>query len=178
MAYRAGNGTGVYGVGLTFGSQPTVSKTVHHAAVPYPSDAQAAPRPTMKAVVLEEHGTEEALQYVTVRSFTFFAVSLDLPSCLKTVVGALLCAVILQKYRPICLPDHVLIRVKACALSALDIGVRSGELSGAEVGVRLPLVPGYEISGVVEAVGPFASYSPSLCPALTLSLRPRALCRN
>lgn len=48
-------------------------------------------------------------------------------------------------------PNSVRIRVKACALNHLDIWVREG-LPG--VKTPLPLIPGSDISGVVDEVGP------------------------
>jgi propanol-preferring alcohol dehydrogenase len=49
-------------------------------------------------------------------------------------------------------PGQVLIRVHACAVCRTDLHVVDGELPDA----RLPLVPGHEIAGTVEAAGPGA----------------------
>ncbi len=46
--------------------------------------------------------------------------------------------------------DEVRIRVHACALNWLDVGVRRGPQFGA---IPLPLITGVDISGVVDAVG-------------------------
>ena len=45
-------------------------------------------------------------------------------------------------------PDHVLVRVKACALNHLDLWVRKGI-----PGVKLPHINGSEVAGVIEQVG-------------------------
>src|SRR3972149_6809141 len=47
-------------------------------------------------------------------------------------------------------PGQLLIRVSACAVCRTDLHVVDGELPAP----RLPLVPGHQIVGVVEAVGP------------------------
>ena len=50
------------------------------------------------------------------------------------------------------LPTEVLIRVHAAGVNPVDLGVRSG--SSAEfLGVRPPLIAGWDVSGVVEAIG-------------------------
>jgi propanol-preferring alcohol dehydrogenase len=46
-------------------------------------------------------------------------------------------------------PQQVLIRVHACAVCRTDLHVVDGELTDA----KLPLVPGHEIVGTVEALG-------------------------
>jgi propanol-preferring alcohol dehydrogenase len=50
-------------------------------------------------------------------------------------------------------PGQVRVRVKACAVCRTDLHVVDGELAEA----RLPLVPGHEIAGEVEALGPGAA---------------------
>jgi NADPH:quinone reductase-like Zn-dependent oxidoreductase len=54
-------------------------------------------------------------------------------------------------------PDDVLVKIKTVALSALDVEVRRGEwkflTAGEATGVLLDHVPGFEYSGIVEAVG-------------------------
>jgi propanol-preferring alcohol dehydrogenase len=49
-------------------------------------------------------------------------------------------------------PGQVLIRVRACGVCRTDLHVVDGELPGP----KLPIVPGHEIAGVVEACGPGA----------------------
>jgi NADPH:quinone reductase-like Zn-dependent oxidoreductase len=51
---------------------------------------------------------------------------------------------------PILRTDHVLIRVKACALNHLDLFVRKGI-----PGIKLPHINGSDVSGVVEDVGEY-----------------------
>ena len=46
--------------------------------------------------------------------------------------------------------SEVLVRVRACAVCRTDLHVVDGELAHP----KLPLVPGHEIVGVVEAAGP------------------------
>src|SRR5262249_27487258 len=50
---------------------------------------------------------------------------------------------------PIALPGDVVIRVRACGICRTDLHIVDGELQPPE----LPVVPGHEIVGVVEAVG-------------------------
>lgn len=50
-------------------------------------------------------------------------------------------------------PGQVRVRVRACAVCRTDLHVVDGELPGP----KLPLVPGHEIAGVVDAVGPGAT---------------------
>jgi len=52
---------------------------------------------------------------------------------------------------PVPAPGEVLVRVRACALNHLDLWVRNG-VPGHRF--PLPLVPGCEVAGVVEALGP------------------------
>ncbi|HZA14754.1 MAG TPA: alcohol dehydrogenase catalytic domain-containing protein, partial [Myxococcaceae bacterium] len=47
-------------------------------------------------------------------------------------------------------PGELLLRVRACAVCRTDLHVVDGELPKP----KLPLVPGHEIIGVVEAIGP------------------------
>ncbi len=51
---------------------------------------------------------------------------------------------------PILRKDHVLVRVKACALNHLDLFVRKGI-----PGIKLPHINGSDVAGVVEAVGEY-----------------------
>ncbi len=48
-------------------------------------------------------------------------------------------------------PDEVRLRVRACALNWLDVGVRLGPKFGP---IPLPLITGSDIAGVIEALGP------------------------
>lgn len=48
-------------------------------------------------------------------------------------------------------PNDVLIRVAACGVCFHDVVTRNGVLRR---GIRMPLIPGHEISGTVEKVGP------------------------
>jgi len=50
---------------------------------------------------------------------------------------------------PIAAPGHVLVHVRACGVCRTDLHIVDGELPIGE----LPIVPGHEIVGVVEAVG-------------------------
>ena len=47
-------------------------------------------------------------------------------------------------------PGQVLVKVHACAVCRTDLHIVDGELAGP----KLPLVPGHEIVGTVEAIGP------------------------
>jgi NADPH:quinone reductase-like Zn-dependent oxidoreductase len=49
--------------------------------------------------------------------------------------------------------DEVLVRVHAAGVNPLDWKVRSGSLNGF-IQHKLPLIPGWDVSGVVEKVGP------------------------
>lgn len=49
--------------------------------------------------------------------------------------------------------DELLVRVHAAGVNPVDAGARSGRAAGL-VGAELPYVPGFDVSGVVEAVGP------------------------
>lgn len=53
-------------------------------------------------------------------------------------------------------PDTVLVRVKATSVNPVDWKVREGYLQGAYPH-HLPIVPGWDVAGVVEAVGPAVS---------------------
>ena len=55
--------------------------------------------------------------------------------------------------RPQAGPGEVLIRVQAAGLNPLDWKVRAGHLK-AWLQHQLPLIPGWDVSGVIEAVGP------------------------
>ena len=50
-------------------------------------------------------------------------------------------------------PDTVLVRVNATSVNPVDWKIRSGYLRGAYPH-HLPIIPGWDVSGVVEAVGP------------------------
>lgn len=50
-------------------------------------------------------------------------------------------------------PDVVLVRVKAASVNPVDWKVRQGYLDGA-FSVHFPLVPGWDLAGVVEGAGP------------------------
>jgi NADPH:quinone reductase-like Zn-dependent oxidoreductase len=52
--------------------------------------------------------------------------------------------------------DEVLVRVHAAGVNPLDWKVRSGSLNGF-IQHKLPLIPGWDVSGVVEKVGPGVS---------------------
>ena len=50
-------------------------------------------------------------------------------------------------------PDTVLVRVKATSVNPVDWKIREGYLQGAYPH-HLPIIPGWDVAGVVEAVGP------------------------
>jgi NADPH:quinone reductase-like Zn-dependent oxidoreductase len=50
-------------------------------------------------------------------------------------------------------PDTVLVRVHAAGVNPVDMKIRQGALAGA-FPHHFPIVPGWDVSGVVEAVGP------------------------
>lgn len=50
-------------------------------------------------------------------------------------------------------PDTVLVRVHAAGVNPVDVGIREGRLAGAYPH-HFPIVPGWEMAGVVEAAGP------------------------
>ena len=50
-------------------------------------------------------------------------------------------------------PDTVLVRVHATGVNPVDVGIREGRLAGAYPH-HFPIVPGWEMAGVVEAAGP------------------------
>ncbi len=54
---------------------------------------------------------------------------------------------------PLVGPDYVLVRVRAAGVNPVDHKIRSGHLAGAFPSA-FPLVPGWDVAGVVEAVGP------------------------
>jgi NADPH:quinone reductase-like Zn-dependent oxidoreductase len=58
--------------------------------------------------------------------------------------------------RPYVRKGEVLIRVHAAGVNALDWKVRAGLLNGS-LQHKLPLIPGWDVSGVVEKVGPGVS---------------------
>ena len=57
--------------------------------------------------------------------------------------------VLVDRPRPQFAENHILIRVSACGVCRTDLHVVDGELPG----LRLPIVPGHEIVGHVEAAG-------------------------
>jgi NADPH:quinone reductase-like Zn-dependent oxidoreductase len=50
-------------------------------------------------------------------------------------------------------PDTVLVRVHAAGVNPVDMAIRAGYLSGAYPH-HFPIIPGWDVSGVVEAAGP------------------------
>ncbi|HEY4627627.1 MAG TPA: NADP-dependent oxidoreductase, partial [Blastococcus sp.] len=50
-------------------------------------------------------------------------------------------------------PDVVLVRASAAGVNPVDIGIRSGRLTAAYPH-HFPIIPGWDLSGVVEQVGP------------------------
>jgi NADPH:quinone reductase-like Zn-dependent oxidoreductase len=50
-------------------------------------------------------------------------------------------------------PDAVLVRVHAAGVNPVDMGIRAGGLQGA-FPHHFPIVPGWDVAGVVEAAGP------------------------
>ncbi len=50
-------------------------------------------------------------------------------------------------------PDTVLVRTHAAGVNPVDVGIRSGALAGA-FPHHFPIVPGWDLAGTVEAVGP------------------------
>ena len=50
---------------------------------------------------------------------------------------------------PVALPGEILVRVRACGVCRTDLHIVDGELPPAEI----PIIPGHEIVGVVEALG-------------------------
>ena len=54
---------------------------------------------------------------------------------------------------PVVGPDSVLVRVRAASVNPVDYKIRQGYLQGAFVS-HLPIIAGWDVAGVVEAVGP------------------------
>ncbi len=50
-------------------------------------------------------------------------------------------------------PDTVLVRVHAAGVNPVDMGIRAGSLAGS-FPHHFPIVPGWDVAGVVEAAGP------------------------
>ena len=50
-------------------------------------------------------------------------------------------------------PDTVLVRTRAAGVNPVDIGIREGNLAGF-FPHHFPIIPGWDLAGVVEAVGP------------------------
>ena len=91
--------------------------------------------------------------------------SFTIPVCLFAQQGTTMQAIQLQEFggpevlqiREIPRPDpgvgELLVRVRAAAVNPVDTGIRSGGASGLS-GAMLPYVPGFDVSGVVTAIGP------------------------
>jgi propanol-preferring alcohol dehydrogenase len=56
---------------------------------------------------------------------------------------------LVERDTPTALPGELLVKVRACGVCRTDLHVVSGELPD----VQLPIVPGHEIVGIVEAIG-------------------------
>ena len=65
---------------------------------------------------------------------------------------------LVERERPVPGPGQVLIRVSACGVCRTDLHIIDGELDEP----RLPLVPGHQIVGRVEALGPGGEEHPGL----------------
>ncbi|HEY7465327.1 MAG TPA: alcohol dehydrogenase catalytic domain-containing protein, partial [Dehalococcoidia bacterium] len=50
---------------------------------------------------------------------------------------------------PRCSPDELLLRAEACAVCRTDLQIVEGDLAAR----RLPIVPGHQVAGIVEALG-------------------------
>src|SRR5687767_4122836 len=57
-----------------------------------------------------------------------------------------------QVARPVAGPGELLVRVHAASVNPVDTYARAGE-TGDITGTTLPYVPGFDVSGVVEATG-------------------------
>ena len=57
-------------------------------------------------------------------------------------------------------PGQVRIRVAAATVNPTDIGFRSGRQSAQLTGLEPPYIPGMELAGVVDAVGPGSNWQP------------------
>jgi len=57
-------------------------------------------------------------------------------------------------------PGQVRIRVAAATVNPTDIGFRSGRQSSQSSGLQPPYIPGMELAGVVDAVGPGSDWRP------------------
>jgi NADPH:quinone reductase-like Zn-dependent oxidoreductase len=71
---------------------------------------------------------------------------------------------------PVLRKDHVLVRVKACALNHLDLFVRQGI-----PGIRLPHINGSDVAGVVEDVG---EYITDIKQGQRVLLAPMSFCNH
>jgi NADPH:quinone reductase-like Zn-dependent oxidoreductase len=71
---------------------------------------------------------------------------------------------------PVLRKDHVLVRVKACALNHLDLFVRQGI-----PGIRLPHINGSDVAGVVEDVG---EYITDIKKGQRVLLAPMSFCNH
>ncbi|MET0928351.1 MAG: alcohol dehydrogenase catalytic domain-containing protein [Aeromicrobium sp.] len=54
-------------------------------------------------------------------------------------------------------PDSVLIAVRASSVNPVDHGIAAGGLDG-YLDTFFPVIPGWDVSGVVEAVGPAVTH--------------------
>src|ERR1700712_3549028 len=50
-------------------------------------------------------------------------------------------------------PDTVLVRTRAVGVNPVDLGIREGRLAAA-FPHAFPIIPGWDVAGTVEAVGP------------------------
>jgi NADPH:quinone reductase-like Zn-dependent oxidoreductase len=57
-----------------------------------------------------------------------------------------------QVPRPVAGPGELLVEVRAAGVNPVDTGVRAGQSQGI-ANARLPYIPGYDVSGIVVAVG-------------------------
>src|ERR1700722_8981154 len=61
-------------------------------------------------------------------------------------------------------PGQVRIRVRAVSVNPIDVKIRSGKMDGT-IPVCFPVVPGWDVAGVVEEAGPGAA-APGRAPGL------------
>src|SRR3954447_4635567 len=57
---------------------------------------------------------------------------------------------------------EVRVRVRAAAIAPVDALMRSGAFAGAHEGLQPPFVPGMEVSGILDEVGPGTDLEPGL----------------
>ena len=91
--------------------------------------------------------------------------SMAMPMCLYAQESATMRAIQLQEFggpevlevreiaRPVAAEGELLIRVRAAGINPVDTGTRSGRTAALTAAVP-PYVPGFDVSGVVAAVGP------------------------